>query len=283
MKSSALVGLALPLLALGIPIFDTLFSILRRFLERRSIFAPDRSHFHHRLVDMGLKQRHVVILIYSMTSLVTGLGMLMMLTRDVNSLIVFLFVLVLLLSLFRLTGVIRLRETISGFKRKNKIASQYKLERTNFEYAQLHFRNARTPEQWWAAVCEAARRLDFTWISLTRKYCDGRIETDVWRTTNARLAQSKVVVVTVPLSLDGGKISWKFEISVSVNGSLESAGNRATLFSRLIEDHSFSNILQAGAACRNTAEDLEDTDWLRSRRCLLLDLRNAPRQLTATF
>ncbi|MHC4539472.1 MAG: MraY family glycosyltransferase, partial [Planctomycetota bacterium] len=62
MKSPVLVGLALPVLALGVPIFDTLFSMLRRFLERRSIFAPDRSHFHHKLIDLGLTQRHVVLI-----------------------------------------------------------------------------------------------------------------------------------------------------------------------------------------------------------------------------
>jgi len=72
-KSSALVGLALPVLALGIPIFDAFFAILRRFLERRSLFAPDRSHFHHRLIDLGLKQRHAVLAIYFCTCVATGL------------------------------------------------------------------------------------------------------------------------------------------------------------------------------------------------------------------
>ncbi|HEW78408.1 MAG TPA: undecaprenyl/decaprenyl-phosphate alpha-N-acetylglucosaminyl 1-phosphate transferase, partial [Phycisphaerales bacterium] len=56
-KSHAIVGLTLPIIALGIPILDTLFSMLRRFLERRSIFSPDRSHFHHRLLALGLHQR----------------------------------------------------------------------------------------------------------------------------------------------------------------------------------------------------------------------------------
>jgi UDP-GlcNAc:undecaprenyl-phosphate GlcNAc-1-phosphate transferase len=66
-KSFTFIGLALPVLALGIPIFDTLFSMLRRFLERRSLFAPDRSHFHHRLLDLGLHHRHAVIIIYVTT------------------------------------------------------------------------------------------------------------------------------------------------------------------------------------------------------------------------
>jgi len=283
MKSSAMVSLALPLLALGIPIFDTLFSILRRFLERRSIFTPDRGHFHHRLIDMGLKQRHVVILIYAMTSVATGLGMLMMLTHNAGSLIVFFSVLLLLLLLFRVVGAIGFRETMSGLQRKYKIAGRYKLERMNFEHAQLHFRNAHTSEQWWAAVCEAARRMDCAWVSLTRKYWDGRIETDVWRTVSARLSQSRVIVVTVPLSVDKGEASQEFKIAVSVNGSLESAGNRATLFSRLIEEHSLSSILRAGVAYSSDAKVRADPDRLRSRGRLPLGLLSTPRRANAPF
>ena len=53
-KSTTIVGLGLPVLALGVPIFDTLFSMLRRVLERRSLFAPDSKHIHHRLMDLSL-------------------------------------------------------------------------------------------------------------------------------------------------------------------------------------------------------------------------------------
>ncbi|MCK5271336.1 MAG: undecaprenyl/decaprenyl-phosphate alpha-N-acetylglucosaminyl 1-phosphate transferase, partial [Sedimentisphaerales bacterium] len=43
-KSATIVGLALPFLALGVPLFDMVFSMLRRILERRSMFSPDRGH-----------------------------------------------------------------------------------------------------------------------------------------------------------------------------------------------------------------------------------------------
>ena len=48
MKSGTMVALALPAVALGLPIFDTAFSILRRYLGRWAITSPDRSHLHHR-------------------------------------------------------------------------------------------------------------------------------------------------------------------------------------------------------------------------------------------
>ncbi|MGH7283585.1 MAG: glycosyltransferase family 4 protein, partial [Polyangiaceae bacterium] len=43
-KSPTLIAILVPLLALGLPIMDMLFAIARRFLERRSIFSPDRRH-----------------------------------------------------------------------------------------------------------------------------------------------------------------------------------------------------------------------------------------------
>ncbi|MGZ3453708.1 MAG: glycosyltransferase family 4 protein [Polyangiales bacterium] len=63
-KTSAAVSILVPILALGVPILDTLFSIVRRFLERRSIFSPDRGHIHHRLLDMGITHRRAVFILY---------------------------------------------------------------------------------------------------------------------------------------------------------------------------------------------------------------------------
>jgi UDP-GlcNAc:undecaprenyl-phosphate GlcNAc-1-phosphate transferase len=63
-KTSTAVSLLVPVIALGLPIVDTLFSMLRRVLERRSIFSPDRGHIHHRLLDMGVTHRRAVLSLY---------------------------------------------------------------------------------------------------------------------------------------------------------------------------------------------------------------------------
>jgi UDP-N-acetylmuramyl pentapeptide phosphotransferase/UDP-N-acetylglucosamine-1-phosphate transferase len=236
-KSAALVGLALPVLALGIPIFDTLLTIVRRFLERRSIFAPDRRHFHHRLMELGLRQRHVVISIYAMTLLSAGLGLFMMVTREAASIIVFLCILLLLLLVFRVVGSLRLGEIMAALLDKYQIARRYKREQMSFDEFQLHFRNARTYQQWWAAVCHAAQGMDFAWLSLKTRREDGTVHTEVWRTACDQPDFSRVVLMTVPLDGNGSKTSYEFEIAVPVNGSYESAGHRATLFARLIDEH----------------------------------------------
>jgi len=64
-KASTTVSLLVPVVALGVPIFDTLFAMVRRWLERRPIFSPDRGHIHHRLLDMGLTHRRAVLIIYA--------------------------------------------------------------------------------------------------------------------------------------------------------------------------------------------------------------------------
>jgi UDP-GlcNAc:undecaprenyl-phosphate GlcNAc-1-phosphate transferase len=66
-KASTTVSLLVPVLALGLPIFDTLFSMFRRFLERRPIFSADRGHVHHRLLDLGLTHRRAVVLLYGVS------------------------------------------------------------------------------------------------------------------------------------------------------------------------------------------------------------------------
>jgi UDP-GlcNAc:undecaprenyl-phosphate GlcNAc-1-phosphate transferase len=68
-KTITAVSLAVPLLALGVPIFDTAFAILRRVRRGLPVFHPDRGHLHHRLLDRGLSQRQTVFLLYGATSL----------------------------------------------------------------------------------------------------------------------------------------------------------------------------------------------------------------------
>ena len=71
-KAPTAVSLAVPVMALGVPIFDTLFAMVRRLLEQRSVFSPDRGHIHHRLLDMGLTHRRAVIIIYAVCGVFTA-------------------------------------------------------------------------------------------------------------------------------------------------------------------------------------------------------------------
>jgi UDP-GlcNAc:undecaprenyl-phosphate/decaprenyl-phosphate GlcNAc-1-phosphate transferase len=63
---------AVALLVLGVPIIDAFWIIVRRLVQGRSPFSPDRGHLHHRLLDIGMSHRQTVVLIY-LVGLVLGL------------------------------------------------------------------------------------------------------------------------------------------------------------------------------------------------------------------
>jgi len=63
-KMATTVSIFLPVLVLGVPIFDMLLAIVRRVINRKPVFLPDKDHLHHRLLAMGLSQRKVVLVVY---------------------------------------------------------------------------------------------------------------------------------------------------------------------------------------------------------------------------
>jgi UDP-GlcNAc:undecaprenyl-phosphate/decaprenyl-phosphate GlcNAc-1-phosphate transferase len=64
-KSVTLFSLIIPIIILGIPVFDTFFAIVRRILNKQKISSPDKSHLHHCLLAMGFSHRTTVLIIYA--------------------------------------------------------------------------------------------------------------------------------------------------------------------------------------------------------------------------
>lgn len=81
-KSAAAVAVAVPILALGLPIYDTLFSMVRRKINKKPMSQADRGHFHHRLLDLGLTQRQAVYIMYIVSGL---LGIFAILAMEMSS------------------------------------------------------------------------------------------------------------------------------------------------------------------------------------------------------
>lgn len=71
-KVATLVSVAVPIFALGVPILDAAFVVIRRFLERRPVHLADKSHVHHRLLERGLSHGQVVLIIYGLTIVLAG-------------------------------------------------------------------------------------------------------------------------------------------------------------------------------------------------------------------
>ena len=80
-KSATTIALLVPAVALGLPIMDTAFAIIRRHLNGKPIFKPDKGHFHHRLLAMGLSQRQAVVFMYLISA---GLGLSAILLTEID-------------------------------------------------------------------------------------------------------------------------------------------------------------------------------------------------------
>ncbi len=73
-KLAAAFSLAVPILILAIPIFDTLFAIARRLITRKPIYEGDRKHIHHRLLDLGFSSIQTVIFLYILSIFFGGMA-----------------------------------------------------------------------------------------------------------------------------------------------------------------------------------------------------------------
>lgn len=85
-KLYAVISFAVPLLVLGVPLFDICFACIRRLWHHVSPMHADRSHIHHRLIDSGFNQRQSVMILYGASSLLGVLAVIFATTATAKSL-----------------------------------------------------------------------------------------------------------------------------------------------------------------------------------------------------
>lgn len=65
-KNITVISLVIPIIMLGVPISDTFFAIVRRVRLKQPLSAPDKSHLHHCLLNVGFTHRQTVLIIYAL-------------------------------------------------------------------------------------------------------------------------------------------------------------------------------------------------------------------------
>ncbi len=96
-KSYAVISFAVPLLILGLPLFDAVFAMLRRILTGKSPMVADRGHLHHRLIDMGFSQKQTVFILYAISGVLGITAVLLAESGTLRALVLVICVLILLL------------------------------------------------------------------------------------------------------------------------------------------------------------------------------------------
>jgi len=102
LKSYTFATIFIAILILGLPIFDTAFAILRRYINGKPIMEADRGHLHHRLMDKGYSQKQAVVTLYGISG---GFGLMgiALSTHDVR----FVFGIFIIMALLFYMNVIR--------------------------------------------------------------------------------------------------------------------------------------------------------------------------------
>lgn len=67
-KNVTFISLIVPIIILGVPISDTFFAIIRRIVHKKPLSAPDKSHLHHCLLNIGFTHRQTVLTIYALAA-----------------------------------------------------------------------------------------------------------------------------------------------------------------------------------------------------------------------
>ncbi|MEW6726554.1 MAG: MraY family glycosyltransferase [Bacillota bacterium] len=105
-KSATAVSILIPIVILGIPLFDTAFAIFRRYRNRQPIFYPDKQHLHHRLLEAGLSHRRAVLTVYGVNLVLGASAVLLTVLSTDQGMLLLLVVATLLIGLANKAGIL---------------------------------------------------------------------------------------------------------------------------------------------------------------------------------
>lgn len=106
LKGATAIAVSIPVLVMGVPVFDTICAIVRRAVNGRPIAQADDGHLHHQLIRIGLSQRQAVLLLYSIGAFLAVVGVALLRVSTLQAFLVALSVAVLSLPGARRLGVL---------------------------------------------------------------------------------------------------------------------------------------------------------------------------------
>ena len=234
--TGSLKGLLVPAMALALPICDTVFAICRRLLERRPIFAPDRNHLHHRLLDKGYPHRKVVMMMHSVTLASAVMGLVLLHVSGWAAAGVVALAALPLAIIYRVSGA-SFRGLVAEIKRSWRFNRAAKKDVESFLKLQLRLREAKQPGEWWLVVRRAARFLGFSKATICIEQPNRQPE--VLRWWNPRHAGNGNHNMEASLYAHpfGAEQLLYVTLEIGVDEGLEVAGRRLSLFGRLLDGH----------------------------------------------
>jgi UDP-GlcNAc:undecaprenyl-phosphate GlcNAc-1-phosphate transferase len=162
----------IPVIALGVPLIDTIIAPVRRFLLGRAMFQPDRLHLHHQLVRLGYTHRRAVLIIYGCTICMGVLAIIFVHAQNETAALLLFVIGIAVIFIIRYLGVtdfLTLRR-MTGWARDLSDEAGISHGRRAFLNHQLEISRACTLEELWQAVTASLEDLEFDCAEFSCSY-----------------------------------------------------------------------------------------------------------------
>ncbi|HPD57652.1 MAG TPA: MraY family glycosyltransferase [Smithellaceae bacterium] len=153
----------IPLVVLGVPMFDTIFAPIRRFFSGKAIFRADSEHIHHKLFQKGLSYQRVVLILYAVTCVLCAVAIIMIHLR--NGWIALFLSLLLVLALFAVKKLGYFEkfffDRLYVWLRDLTEATRHSTYSGNFLDLQSKIKSSENMDSLWANLCRAFEFMEF--------------------------------------------------------------------------------------------------------------------------
>jgi UDP-GlcNAc:undecaprenyl-phosphate GlcNAc-1-phosphate transferase len=162
-KSQLGTALLIPLLALGVPIFDTLLSPIRRWVLGRRMFHPDKGHIHHHLLGKGISSRRVVLIIYGISFVLCVAGIILANLRNTLAGLLLIVLIVVLFIVIRKLGYLEYLaiDKFYGWFKDMSYEAGFTHGRRSFLNIQIEIERAQNMEAIWENIGQAMEIMHF--------------------------------------------------------------------------------------------------------------------------
>ncbi len=162
-KSQATVAVLIPVIALGVPLMDTILSPIRRFIKGDRLFQPDKDHLHHRLMKLGLTHRGAVLTLYAFSVILGVVALVLVNVKDDRAAMILGVIAVAFFFGIRKLGYLEYvaSDKIYGWFRDIRDEMGLTRERRSFLNLQIEINQSRSLGDLWNRICTALDKLDF--------------------------------------------------------------------------------------------------------------------------
>lgn len=162
-KGQVATAMLIPVIALGVPLVDTLWAPIRRFALGKKMFQADQGHLHHCLIKLGYTQKRVVLTIYGLTIILGAVSVYLVHANDETAALILMVFGAGIIFVGRYFGIagyfdtMRLRNWFKDISDESGLSQK----RRNFLNYQVAISQSHDIDQFWEEVCDALQHLEF--------------------------------------------------------------------------------------------------------------------------